>query len=140
MKKLGGIEKIEDFILAIAGGADINGTWKGVPLVDYYFQQLMHIYEISNKTHRTLLQKYKILVAAGADVSSVIRGYPGSYDNAFHLMWRTTLRLELLSALLESAQAQNLLWQNNYYHSAVLELRDALRKTLAQIEQAEDAL
>ena len=30
MRKLGSIESTEDFILAVAGGADINGTWKEI--------------------------------------------------------------------------------------------------------------
>ena len=41
MRKLGSVENIEDFILAIAGGADVNGTWKGGPLVEYYFTEAM---------------------------------------------------------------------------------------------------
>ena len=39
MKKLGSVESIEDFILAIAGGADVNGTWKGGPLIEHYFTE-----------------------------------------------------------------------------------------------------
>ena len=27
MKKLGSVEKVEDFFLAVAGGADVNGTF-----------------------------------------------------------------------------------------------------------------
>ena len=37
MKKLGSVEKVEDFFLAVAGGADVNGTWRGSPLVEYFF-------------------------------------------------------------------------------------------------------
>ena len=40
MKKLGSVEKVEDFFLAVAGGADVNGTWRGSPLVEYYFGKL----------------------------------------------------------------------------------------------------
>ena len=41
MRKLGSIESTEDFILAVAGGADINGTWKGSPLVEHFFTESM---------------------------------------------------------------------------------------------------
>ena len=36
MKKLGSVEKVEDFFLAVAGGADVNGTWRGSPLVEFF--------------------------------------------------------------------------------------------------------
>ena len=41
MKRLGSVESIEDFILAIAGGADVKGTWKGGPLIEHYFTEAM---------------------------------------------------------------------------------------------------
>ena len=138
MKKLGSIEKPDDFILAIAGGAVVNGTWKGMPLIRYYFKELMHIYEIQNEEHKAILKKYEALIAAGADVSSIIYGEPGDYDNFYYLARTMSLQLQLLNILLESRQAQKLILEDNWYHAALMELHENVNKAKAKMDETEN--
>ena len=69
MRKLGSVENIEDFILAIAGGADVNGTWKGGPLVEYYFTEAMRhivVYPAGHPKSRpdVNMQKLQAIISA----------------------------------------------------------------------------
>lgn len=137
MRKLGSIESFDAFVLGIAGGADVNGTWKGYPLVEFIFRELMHIHELKNDQHKTLLKKYQALVMAGADVTTIVYGSPGDYDNFFDLSRYIVLRLKLLSILLSSRQAKALILQDRWYSGALRELQTELRTLSNQLDEME---
>ena len=134
MKKLGGVESVEEFVLAIAGGADVNGTWKGSPLVEYLFGELMRYWGRGRK-YENLVAKYQALIAAGADVEHLIYGDP-TVDYFGDLVRRLTIDLQLLSILLTSPQARALIQESSLRRGAMAEAFNSLRALLAQIEEA----
>ena len=82
MKKLGSVEKVEDFFLAVAGGADVNGTWRGSPLVEYFFTRSMQNIVFYPTKHPRAKEdadarKLEILLLSGADVSPL---FTSSYE------------------------------------------------------------
>ena len=137
MRKLGSIESFDAFVLGIAGGADVNSTWKGYPLVQFIFRELMHIHELKNDQHKTLLKKYQALVMTGADVTTIVYPTPQDYDNFFDLSRYIVLRLKLLSILLSSRQAKALILQDRWYSGALRELQTELRTLSNQLDEME---
>ncbi|MGN0718176.1 MAG: hypothetical protein ACI4LQ_00045 [Anaerovoracaceae bacterium] len=138
MRKLGSIEKTEDFILAVAGGADINGTWRGSPLVEHYFTESMRhivVYPAGhpNEHPDTDMEKLHVLIQAGADISPLFSSANEYYEygNLIRLIVR---RMKLLNVVLDSRQAQSMTMQNPACRSDVLSLHavmDELTEKLA---------
>lgn len=131
MKKLGSVEKIEDFILAIAGGADVNGTWKGSPLVEHYFTESMRhivVYPTEHPKSKADINmlKLKALISAGADISPLFRS-PYEYYEYGNLVRLISRRLELLKIILNSEQAKKLIENDHIYRKDLSELYDRLQ-------------
>lgn len=135
MRKLGSVESVEDFVLAIAGGADVNGTWKGSLLVEYFFRELMR-YWVRGPKYENLVAKYQALVAAGADVEHLMIGDPAT-DDFGDLVRRLTIDLQLLSILLTSPQARGLIQESIPRREAMTEVLKNVHALLAQLEELE---
>lgn len=132
MRKLGGVEKIEDFILAIAGGADVNGTWKGGPLIEHLFTEAMRhivVYPTAHPKSRpdVHMQKLRALILAGADVNPLFRSAYEYYEYG-NLVRLITRRLELLETVLSSEQAREIVAAEPVYREDLKELHAILRK------------
>lgn len=132
MKKLGSVENLEDFILAIAGGADVNGTWKGGPLIEYLFTEAMRHIVVYPTAHPksqpdVYMQKLQALISAGADVKPLFRSAYEYYEygNLVRLICR---RLELLKIVLSSKQARKIVLSENVYREDLKELHTMLQK------------
>ena len=139
MRKLGSVENIEDFILAIAGGADVNGTWKGGPLVEYYFTEAMRhivVYPAGHPKSRpdVNMQKLQAIISAGADVSPLFRS-PYEYYEYGNLVRLIGRRLELLEIVLSSEQAQNLIAADSGYWKDLAELYSRMQIITGMIEK-----
>lgn len=139
MKKLGSVEKIDEFILAIAGGANVNGTWKGSPLVKYYFTEAMrHVIVYPTKHPKSKadinMLKLQAIVSAGADISPLFRSAYEYYEygNLVRLIGR---RLELLQIVLSSKQAKELIESDRVYRKDMSELHDQLLNFAKTIEK-----
>lgn len=113
MRKLGSIEAMNEFILAIAGGADVNATWRGSRLVEYYFTEamreiLLHIvppaYTLSDEQESNTL-KLQAIIAANADVSPLFHSSFTFYEYS-NLVRLLTFRLEILKNMVSSAQGR----------------------------------
>ena len=74
---------------------------------------------------------------AGADVTTIVYGSPGDYDNFFDLSRYIVLRLKLLSILLSSRQAKALILQDRWYSGALRELQTELRTLSNQLDEME---
>lgn len=139
MRKLGSVESIEDFILAIASGADVNGTWKGGPLVEHYFTEAMRhsvVYPTGDPKSRPdeNMQKLQALICAGADVSPLFRS-PYEYYEYGNLVRLIGRRVELLEIVLSSEQAQSLVAANDGYRKDLAELYGRMQKITGLIEK-----
>lgn len=142
MKKLGSVEKIDDFILAIAGGADVNGTWKGNKLVTHYFTESMRriaFYPAEHPKSKADINMLKLqaIISSGADVSPLFDSddYYG-YGNLVRLISR---RLELLKIILNSEQAKELIENDHIYCNDITELYNCIQ-TVAEIVEKMDVL
>ena len=139
MRKLGSVESIEDFILAIASGADVNGTWKGGPLVEHYFTEAMRhsvVYPAGDPKGRPdgNMQKLQALICAGADVSPLFRS-PYEYYEYGNLVRLIGRRMELLEIVLSSEQAQSLIAANDGYRKDLAELYSRMQIITGMIEK-----
>ena len=139
MRKLGSIERTEDFILAVAGGADINGTWKGSPLVEHFFTESMRhivVYPVGHpKEHPdTNMEKLNVLIQAGADVSSLFSSSYEYYEygNLVRLIIR---RIKLLNVVLGSKQARAMALQNPVYRNDLLNLRNVMAELAGKLDE-----
>ena len=139
MRKLGSIEKTEDFILAVAGGADINGTWRGSPLVEHYFTESMRhivVYPAGhpNEHPDTDMEKLHVLIQAGADVSPLFSSANEYYEygNLIRLIVR---RMKLLNVVLGSKQARAMAVQNPVYRNDLLNLRNVMAELAVKLEE-----
>lgn len=126
MKKLGSVENIEDFILAIAGGADVNGTWRGSPLVEHYFTESMRhivVYPTEHPKSKTDINMLKLqaIISADADISPLFRS-PYEYYEYGNLVRLIGRRIELLKIILSSKQAKELIENNHIYRKDLSEL------------------
>ena len=136
MRKLGSIERTEDFILAVAGGADINGTWKGSPLVEHFFTESMRhivVYPVGHpKEHPDRdMEKLNVLIQAGADVSSLFSS-SYEYGNLVRLIIR---RMKLLNVVLGSKQARAMAAQSPEYRNDLLNLRNVIAELAGKLEE-----
>lgn len=136
MRKLGSVESVEDFVLAIAGGADVNGTLKGIPLVDYFLRELISCPGMT-PYYEIRMAKYQALVAAGADVKHLISHDPAATDNFGYLIHRLTVDMQLLSILLTSPQARELIQESPLRRSAMENVLQGVRELLPQLEELE---
>ncbi len=139
MRKLGSVESIEDFILAIASGADVNGTWKGGPLVEHYFTEAMRhsvVYPAGDPKGRPdgNMQKLQALICAGADVSPLFRS-PYEYYEYGNLVRLIGRRMELLEIVLSSEQAPGLISADSGYRKDLAELYGRMQKIAGVIEK-----
>ena len=139
MRKLGSIESTEDFILAVAGGADINGTWKGSPLVEHFFTESMRhivVYPVGHpKEHPDRdMEKLNVLIQAGADVSPLFSSSYEYYEygNLVRLIIR---RMKLLNVVLGSKQARAMAVQNPVYRNDLLNLRNVIAELAVKLEE-----
>lgn len=110
MRKLGGIEAISDFVLAVAGGADVNSSWRGNALVVHLFVEAMreiamHPTAPPGTPRDANILKLKTVLCAGADATPLFRtGY--EYYEIGNLLRLMSRQLELLAVLLENAQVR----------------------------------
>ena len=139
MRKLGSIESTEDFILAVAGGADINGTWKGSPLVEHFFtESTRHIvvYPVAHpKEHPDRdMEKLNVLIQSVADVSSLFSSSYEYYEygNLVRLIIR---RMKLLNVVLGSKQARAMAAQSPEYRNDLLNLRNVIAELAGKLEE-----
>ncbi len=136
-KKLGNVEKIEDFILAIAAGADVNGTKNGDVLTEYFFSRSMSrfistpIIDLNEKD--TNLLKLKALIDGGADVRPVFysKYECNGYTNLVHLVFQ---RAELLNVVLSSEGSEPIVKENAEFSEDLKKLLKCLKKLLCTIE------
>ena len=132
MRKLGSIEKTEDFILAVAGGADINGTSR-----HYFTESMRHIVVYPSghpKEHPdTDMEKLHVLIQAGADVSPLFSSANEYYEygNLIRLIVR---RMKLLNVVLGSKQAQSMTVQNPAHRDDILSLRAVMDELTEKLE------
>lgn len=138
MRKLGSIKNIEEFLLAIARGADVNETRKDKPLVEYYFTELMHLYAVPGPENEVALKKFQALVAAGADVKTIINGQPEGVEDFYHLTRETMLRLQLFSTLLKSAQAKEIIAGSQAHRAMLPPLKEQLFHALDILKRMEE--
>jgi len=141
MRKLGGIENIEDFILAIANGADVNGTYKGRFLVENYFVESMRRFQIKLNSKDKNLEKLKALVAAKADLSTLFyTTYPDESESfkCPNLMRLITHHLEMLEIILGSGQAREIIYADTVYWKDIKDLQALMRKTDGIITEMEN--
>ncbi len=131
MRKLGSIEPLDDFILALAGGANVNGTWRGSPLVEFYFTESMRHFVIfpteqpkSDKDNNIL--KLHAIISAGADVSPLFHSSYNYYEfgNLLRLLCR---QLDLLKVVIESKQAQTYISEDAQQKNQLIELHNRLK-------------
>ena len=136
MKKLGSVEKVEDFFLAVAGGADVNGTWRGSPLVEYFFTRSMQNIVFYPTKHPRAKEdadarKLEILLLSGADpLFTSSYGYY-EYGNLVRLI---TKRAELLNIILASPQAHEIIKTDETLLHDLFLLRSSLREVLKKID------
>lgn len=141
MKKLGSVEKIDEFILAIASGADINGTWKGRPLVEHYFiESLRHscVYPVGHPRYGTDMDMLKLqaIIKAGADVTPLFwEQLEYGYQNYGNLVRVIIRRLDLLNVVLSSRQAKEFVEENSEYQRDLLQLYETLQSITKSITQ-----
>lgn len=133
MRKLGSIEPLDDFILALASGVNVNGTWRGSPLVEFYFTESMRHFVVfpteqpkSEKDNNIL--KLRAIISAGADISPLFHSAYDYYEfgNLLRLLCR---QLELLKVVIESEQAQTYISENTQHKNQLIELHDQLKST-----------
>lgn len=131
MRKLGSIEPLDDFILALASGANVNGTWRGSALVEFYFTESMRHFVVfpteqpkSEKDNNIL--KLRAIINAGADVSPLFHSAYDYYEfgNLLRLLCR---QLELLKVVIESEQTQTYISENIQHKNQLIELHDQLK-------------
>lgn len=140
MKKLGSVETMEEFVLAIAGGADVNGTWKGRPLVEHYFTESMRhivVYPTEHPKSNADINMLKLqaIISAGANVSPLFRSENVSpsfrseyeYYEYGNLVRLISLRLDLLKVVLSSGQAKEIVVGNKVYLKDLSELYERLQ-------------
>ena len=132
MKKLGSVEALDDFILAIAAGADVNGTWRGSPLVEYFFTESMRHIVVYPKEHPKSrrdvnMQKLAVLIEAGADVSPLFQSAYEYYEYG-NLVRLISRRLDLLTIVLKSPQAQGFIKESAVYTSDLCALSARLQQ------------
>lgn len=132
MKKLLlNIERTDDFILAIASGADVNGTYKNQPLLEYCFEQMnleqqMHVFSKQNRTQ--FYEKYQILLAAGADAGMLVIHKTEQFN---YLQKATAECLKPIVVLLQSKQVK----KNPHYKNRFNGLYQDAAALLNQIEK-----
>lgn len=126
MKKLLlNIERTDDFILAIASGADVNGTYKNQSLLEYCFEQM---HAVSKQNRAQFYEKYQILLAAGADAGMLIIHKAEQFDC---LQKATAECLKLIIMLLQSKQVKT----NPHYKNRFNGLYRDAAALLNQIEK-----
>ena len=137
MKKLGSVEKVEDFFLAVAGGADVNGTWRGSPLVEYFFTRSMQKIVFYPTKHPRAKEdadarKLGILIGSGADVSPIFSSAYGYYEYG-NLVRLITKRADLLSIILASTQACEIIKKDEALLQDLFLLENSLRGVLDKL-------
>lgn len=132
MKKLGTIEDYNEFILAIASGADINSTIKGMPLVEYYFTEIMRKITFSKMNESKELKKLNALIKAGADVKPL---FLSSYEVycVQNLVRLLSNDLELLKIVLDSEASKAFIEEN-------IGFKEDLNKLKLQMKLTSEAL
>ena len=123
MRKLGSIENPEDFILAIANGANVNGTWRGSPLVEHYFTECMRLISMQSHEFEKPMQKFKALVIANADLMPLFYTSYKNYEYG-NLVRLITNYLELLETLLSSEQTEKLFLVGTEYSKDLKKLHE----------------
>lgn len=144
MRKLGGIEDSDAFILAIAGGADVNGTWQGDALVVHFFVEALRQITFTSPapagapTDPNVI-KLDALVKSGADLTPVFENTARDwyeFGNAVRLVSR---RIELLHVLLESDQAEKMVRTHPAHKGALLELYQYMGTMMIVLKRLLDA-
>lgn len=126
--KLYKIERVEDFALAIAGGADVNEKVQGKPLVLWLWNKLISCSDPESEAAQTLVKKLEILESAGVDMS------PCVWSDMVTLLYTTQVNFVRIERLLRSASARRAIYGSDYYMGM---LRD-LQKTLRHMEELID--
>ena len=137
MRKLGGIEKVEDFILAIANGADVNGNYNGEILIGRHFTECMRQFQINFDRRDEDFEKLKALVTAGANIIPLF--YPidpmfpkGAY-NCKNLINQLVYKLKLLEVVLNSAQIGEITRTDKELRNGLKSLRMTMKNVEAVI-------
>lgn len=139
MRKLGGVEKFEDFILAIASGADVNGTWRGSPLVEYYFVEAMRAITLKPTSDDINMKKLKTILTAGADIEPLFQSSYETYEYG-NLVRTLSKKLELLEIVLSNGQAKEIILHDESHQKDLVELYSvlqAIKHTISVMEKEE---
>lgn len=146
MRKLGGIEKVDDFILAIASGADVNGSWRGVPLVEKLFDDLLRLLTVypfdeeRGKKSRDQLLKFQALIGAGADVSILFAKEERlcaapKVDRIVNMLYSDRQLLALLQVVMDCVQARDIIAKDEYFRKDMAKLCETLQALNSLVAQ-----
>lgn len=98
MKKLGAIKNLDAFRASLASGIDVNQTWCGRPVIEYYFTECMRYINGYRNDENCFLQ-FSMLIEAEADVLPLFQTVYAQYDLK-NLMEILYLELEIFSITL----------------------------------------
>ena len=119
--KLSKIERVEDFFLAVAGGADINERVQGRPLAVWLWGKLMQCTDIESETAQTLLKKLDILEKAGADLSACV------WSDLIDLTYTAQTKFIQFERLMRYESSRRAICGSEYYRSILNDFRKALQ-------------
>lgn len=97
-KNLANIEDITEFFLALANGADINGTYKGQTVIECFFDRIYNDAERYFFNRRLYFGYYSVLAISGADVSPILLNKTKQLEN---IIYWTSRCVDLLTVLSE---------------------------------------
>ena len=94
MKKLGAIKDLDAFRASLASDIDVNQTWCGRPVIEYYFTECMRYINRYRNDANCFLQ-FSMLIEAEADVFPLFQTVYAEYGLK-NLMEILYLELEIL--------------------------------------------
>lgn len=128
--KLYKVDRAEDFVLAIAGGADVNEKVQGKPLVLYLWNQLKSCTDLEDEQTQNLLKKLEVLEAAGVDLSVCV------WNDLHDLTYNTQINFIRIERLLKSSSSRRAIYRSEYYMNLIRSFRNSLKN----MEQLMDEL
>ena len=116
----------------------MNGTWRGSPLVEYFFTRSMQNSVFYPTKHPRAKEdadarKLEILLLSGADVSPLFTSSYEYYEYG-NLVRLITKRAELLNIILASSQAHEIIKTDETLLHDLFLLRSSLREVLKKID------
>ena len=124
------IDSVADFALAIAGGADVNETVQGKPLVLWLWNQLRSCTDPEDERTQNLLKKLEVLETLGVDLSVCV------WNDLHDLTYHTQINFIRIERLLKSSSSRRAIYRSEYYMNLIRSFRNSLKN----MEQLMDEL